>query len=462
MAEHSTTDRSIADFAEMDEAGKISAFRSAVNERDSLKQQISDLQAQLTASKESQGHGEARRPSTQADNPYLQATHDLVCGLSAPVIERLDRLEIRSPPPSQASSPVYVSDESDVESAQSASAEKKSKPSKHATFTDEPKDTPRSSTRNVCSVAVNAVPQLSSDVLGWIHQTDFWFRTYDVHSDVAIPLIVSKLPQKDFAWIRYHVNASKISSWDDMKAAFRKRYGLGDKFNADEHNEHEQRAQMILAATQSDGESCTDFAFRKLELVDECDYPTTQKDKCEAIIGSLLPHVKKYFFDKEFASLDNLLESFLRFDSLIASHKPKDSEKYKKFARNKAEAAFNVSHTSDPLDAAPRHPGRNAGIPSKSGENLQTAPVKPARSPQPGSRRGRRGSTKSPGTTRNHPEVQRLCLNCKEAGHFASRCPMPLTKAFLEWQERFLASTPPRSSGNECLMPSTPARRDQQ
>ncbi|XP_064472746.1 uncharacterized protein LOC135387510 [Ornithodoros turicata] len=192
-----------------------------------------------------------------------------------------------------------------------------------------------------------------------------------------------------------------ITSWEDTKAAFRKRYGLGDKFNA---------KQMMLAATQCVGESSANFAFRKLELVDKSEYPTVQKDKCEVIIESFLASVKKHFFDKEFTSLDDLLESLLRYDRLTASHKPKEQEKGQKQVRSKAEQVFHISPTPRTLPPTRSFPEQRSGISQKSptGNMQKTTPVKPKQLPELRARPAPRNA-ESPRTSprsKNHREVQ--------------------------------------------------------
>lgn len=437
----------------MDDAAKASAYLSAVTEVDALKRQVSELREQITALK-TQQHRPMTEATVQADTPHLQVTEDLISSLLGPIVERLDRLEMKSDSSLKTSSTADISDYSGDEPVRARPKRKTKRTLEPTAF--QTVDVPsKTAERNLSTAAANAVPQLGEDVLAWIHQTDFWFRTYKVHSDVAVPLIVSKLPAKDFSWVRYYVNSSKITTWEDIKKAFRKRYGIGEKFTA---------KQLMLAATQSQNEGCADFAFRKLQLAEECQYPTTEKDKCEVIIASLLPGVKRHYFDKEFTSLDALLESFLRYDRLIASHKPVEHAKPKKHFAAEAEPAFSVSsgrHSSrSVLPSGNQHTGapqRTAMVPPRM-TGKSTAPPESRTPPTPRSPRPPRTFRRS----RSHREVQVLCLNCRKTGHFASRCPLPLTQDFLDWQQRFVSAATSEASGNEPLMPPTPAQRYQQ
>ncbi|KAH7942142.1 hypothetical protein HPB49_021230 [Dermacentor silvarum] len=98
-----------------------------------------------------------------------------------------------------------------------------------------------------------------------------------------------------------------IATWADVKAAFRRRYNIDCDVTS---------KQRMFGATQRAGESCTDFAYRKLDLMEQCNYPVLQKEKCQVIMATLSDKAKKHFFDKNFEKLNDMIDSFLRFDQI--------------------------------------------------------------------------------------------------------------------------------------------------
>lgn len=98
----------------------------------------------------------------------------------------------------------------------------------------------------------------------------FRFHTFKVADDVAIPLIVSKLPPKDFMWIRHHLKTAHVKTWDELTAVFRNLYNLDDEVETKEN---------MYGASQRSGESCADIALQKLELFQQCSYPEAEAQK---------------------------------------------------------------------------------------------------------------------------------------------------------------------------------------
>lgn len=235
--------------------------------------------------------------------------------------------------------------------------------------------------------------------------------------------------------MRHHLKTADVTTWDQLKSVFRKRYNLDDEV---------ETKQKMYGASQRSGESCTDFALRKLELIEQCSYPEAEAEKCKLILATLSQKAKKHFFDKTFKSLDQLFDSLLRFDQVSST-------------TGKAPA---LTVTVGTLKAAP---------PKK-----QSPPVSPSRKQPPTRSGSSTPPTSSPRMSRNaagmsqpaspshsaqrstpqQTQVRRLCLNCKKSGHFVTRCRQPLTQQFLEWQERFTSA----SQGNDDVMPLTPVR----
>ncbi|SCV66046.1 hypothetical protein ANAPC5_01307 [Anaplasma phagocytophilum] len=65
-----------------------------------------------------------------------------------------------------------------------------------------------------------------------------------------------------------------------------------------------------------------EYAIQKLQLVEECVFTGSQAKKCELLLESLKGKAKRMYFDKSFTSLDNVLDSFMKFDQA----KRKDQE----------------------------------------------------------------------------------------------------------------------------------------
>lgn len=450
-------ERSIEAFRRLDDDAKDAAYQSVVSDTEILKAEVDQLRLQLAELKNATSAQpidqleDISRPCDDATNRQLQATENLICGLLAPVVDRLDQLEAKMRRTSSAESLCSAISIEDVSESESAKKKKPKAPKKKAPAQAESAAdtavTPDRPTKSLTNVAVSSVPQLGKDVLAWFHQMDFWFQTFKVAPSEAIPLIVSKLPSKDFMWVRYHLKTTKVTTWEQMKTAFRRRYNLDNEVAA---------KQKMFGASQRSGESCTDFAFRKLELIDECNYPETEAEKCRVILATLSDKPRKHYFDRRFASLDELLDSFLRFDQVVFSQ-PKTPALT--VAAEPAQAAKVTKKASSfPLLKQDRSPPRqNADDghfqqPLSPREKQGKQHVSPQR-PSKASQNFRRSSFR-------HPEVRPLCLNCKKSGHFVTRCRQELTPEFLEWQQRFESTAAP-TQGNDKLMPLTPARGHQ-
>lgn len=429
---------SIESFSAMDDTAKTEAYKASVEEVRSLRDEVEEMRRQLTelktAASPSSQTSTVRQPPATDIEVQLQATQELIADMLSPVLCRLDQIEAGM---RGASPPVTGNEDSDTSASGTPVKTKKKKgsPQPGTSVKSETTGTPGKEKAPLTSVAAASLPILGKDVTAWLYQTEFWFKTFRIATDVAIPLIVSKLPPKDFMWMRHHLKTADVTTWDQLKSVFRKRYNLDDEV---------ETKQKMYGASQRSGESCTDFALRKLELIEQCSYPEAEAEKCKLILATLSQKAKKHFFDKTFKSLDQLFDSLLRFDQVSST-------------TGKAPA---LTVTVGTLKAAP---------PKK-----QSPPVSPSRKQPPTRSGSSTPPTSSPRMSRNaagmsqpaspshsaqrstpqQTQVRRLCLNCKKSGHFVTRCRQPLTQQFLEWQERFTSA----SQGNDDVMPLTPVR----
>lgn len=139
---------------------------------------------------------------------------------------------------------------------------------------------------------------------------NLWFQMFKVAPGEAIPLILCKLPPKDIMCIRYHFTTASLTMWEQMKKSFRRRYNLD--------NEVGEKLKMF-SASQHSGESCNEYAVHKRELIDECNYPETEVEKCKVILATLFHKARKHCFDRRFPSLGELLDFFLHLDQVVFS-----------------------------------------------------------------------------------------------------------------------------------------------
>ncbi|KAH7936932.1 hypothetical protein HPB49_006442 [Dermacentor silvarum] len=218
----------------------------------------------------------------------------------------------------------------------------------------------------------------------------------------------------------------------------------------------------MFGATQRAGESCTDFAYRKLDLMEQCNYPVLQKEKCQVIMATLSNKAKKHFFDKNFEKLNDMIDSFLRFDQISNSEENvKVLVAVEPPTPHTAERAVLVKHSSR---KSMRNRQRKESIES-SGFSAYKLPQKnlPQREhevkPHP-----RNPTYYSPRvfnrSQENTSRIRKLCLNCSRSGHFVTQCRLPLTAEFLKWQEEF-ESASPKEQGNEQLVTPMPASSHQ-
>lgn len=425
----------------MDDAAKAEAYKASVKEVRSLREEVEEMRRQLTelktAASPSSPTSTVRQPPATDIEVQLQATQELIADMLSPVLCRLDQMEARMV---GASPPATGNEDSDTSASGSPVKTKKKKgsPQRGTSVKSETTGTPGREQAPLTSVAASSLPLLGKDITAWLYQTEFWFKTFKVSNDVAIPLIVSKLPPKDFMWMRHHLRTADVTTWDQLKAVFRKRYNLDDEV---------ETKQKMYGASQRSGESCTDFALRKLELIEQCSHPEAEAEKCKLILATLSPKAKKHFFDKTFKSLDLLFDSLLRFDQVSST-------------TGKASTLAVTLESAGTVKAAPAKRQSPAVSPSRkqppaaSGSNTP-----PTSSPRTSRNAARMSPPASPShsakrSTPQQTQVRRLCLNCKKSGHFVTRCRQPLTEQFLEWQERFTSA----SQGNDDVMPLTPVR----
>ncbi|XP_064479216.1 uncharacterized protein LOC135392436 [Ornithodoros turicata] len=146
---------------------------------------------------------------------------------------------------------------------------------------------------------------------------------------------------------------------------------------------------------------------------------------------------------------------------VVASHKAREQGKPVKQLEDNAEPAFRVPDSRPQVPTTPvSH--RRSGVPTDGDRQRleRTPPASSRTSPEPPRRefpRTRQYSRSFRRSTNNH-EVEVLCLNCKKIGHFASRCPLPLSQEFRDWQQKFMASATASPQGNEPLIPPMPAQ----
>lgn len=442
-------------FEHLDDAAREEAYRSAVSEAAALKTEVDQLRRELellkmVPSKDHDAANDDDAPKPPLD-PQLQASHDFLCNLLAPLIERIERLESRTREDSDAASCTSAGESYASINMKRGSINQQSQAKGTNTRCMSNDEDARD---RLSSFAASSLPHLGKDLNAWFHQVDYWFRTFSVPDEVAVPFIISRLPAKDFTWMRHHTKVADISTWADMKAAFRRRYNMDCDVTS---------KQRMFGATQRAGESCTDFAYRKLDLMEQCNYPVLQQEKCQIIMDTLSPKAKKHFFDKTFRHLNDMISSFLRFDQI------RDSEQSVQIVvaeeRESLSTAQSVECRVD-SKRSPRKPRRHRqrteSIGSSESSDDQVAQRNvPKRGDTKRKPSQSRPSTHS--TTRvfersqgNASRIRKLCLNCSKSGHFVTQCPLPLTHEFLKWQEEFESSSS-QQRGNAQLVTPTPA-----
>ncbi|KAH6927241.1 hypothetical protein HPB50_001117 [Hyalomma asiaticum] len=87
-------------FEHLDDAAREEAYRSAVSEAAALKTEVDQLRRELellkmVPSKDHDAANDDDAPKPPLD-PQLQASHDFLCNLLTPLIERIERLESRT------------------------------------------------------------------------------------------------------------------------------------------------------------------------------------------------------------------------------------------------------------------------------------------------------------------------------------------------------------------------------
>lgn len=451
-----TAQCSIDVFEQLDDAARVEAYRTAVSEAGALKTEVDQLRRELEGLKImfSNGHDSVKEvdaPKPPLD-PQLQASHDFFCNLLAPIVERIERLESKTREDSDAESCQSTETSAASINLQRGSGNQRGKAKDEATLCIS-NSSGEDARDRLSSFAASSLPHLGKDVTAWFHQVDFWFRTFSVHEEVAIPFIISRLPAKDFTWMRHHAKMVNIATWADVKAAFRRRYNIDCDVTS---------KQRMFGATQRAGESCTDFAYRKLDLMEQCNYPVLQKEKCQVIMATLSDKAKKHFFDKNFEKLNDMIDSFLRFDQisnteenvkvLVAVEPPtsqtterpvlvKRSSRKSMRNRQRKESMESSGSSENQL------PQKN--LPQREHE------VKPP--PRNQTYYSPRVFNRSQGNT---SRIRKLCLNCSRSGHFVTQCRLPLTAEFLKWQEEF-ESTSPKEQGNDQLVTPMPASSHQ-
>ncbi|KAH6920036.1 hypothetical protein HPB50_028976 [Hyalomma asiaticum] len=95
-------------FEHLDDASRDEAYRSAVSEAAALKTEVDQLRRELerlkmVPSKDHDAANDDNAPKPPLDS-QLQASHDFLCNLLAPLIERIERLESRTREDSDAAS----------------------------------------------------------------------------------------------------------------------------------------------------------------------------------------------------------------------------------------------------------------------------------------------------------------------------------------------------------------------
>lgn len=443
---------SIDVFEQLDDAARVEAYRSAVSEAGALKTEVDQLRRELEGLKTMTSKD---RDAAKADDapqppldPQLQASHDFFCNLLAPLVERIERLESRTHEDSDAASCTSAEESNASMSFKRRSRNQHSKArSDNAICMCNGED----ARDRLSSFAASSLPHLGKDLNAWFHQVDYWFKTFSVPEEVAIPFIISRLPAKDFTWMRHHTKVADITTWADMKAAFRRRYSMDCDVTS---------KQRMFGATQRAGESCTDFAYRKLDLMEQCNYPVLQPEKCQVIMATLSLKAKKHFFDKTFRQLDDMISSFLRFDQISNSEESVQTadpeERESPSTTPSSERRVNSKRSPrKPM----RHRQRTDSIESSDSSEDQVAqrnaPKKEDTNGKPSPFRhsthsGTRVFERSQG---NAPRIRKLCLNCSRSGHFVTQCRLPLTAEFLKWQEEFESSSPIQRGNGQLVTP---------
>ncbi|SCV66045.1 hypothetical protein ANAPC5_01306 [Anaplasma phagocytophilum] len=184
--------------------------------------------------------------SAAEDSASLKAVGTLVCGFLFPVIERFNCLEAACSRMNNESR-----EEGSNQKGKHNKTSKRNEGQHRSLHTEQQESVPNSSSTSESrdkgsnqrsqgkglgdtinhrvqpsTVAVSAAPSLSTEVIGWLHQVEFWLKIYGVPEDIALPLLISKLPSTDFAWMRFEFNSKKMRTWKDMQSAFRRHYNL--------------------------------------------------------------------------------------------------------------------------------------------------------------------------------------------------------------------------------------------
>ncbi|KAH6948430.1 hypothetical protein HPB50_024371 [Hyalomma asiaticum] len=214
-------------FEHLDDAAREEAYRSAVSEAAALKTEVDQLRRELellkmVPSKDHDAANDDDAPKPPLD-PQLQASHDFLCNLLAPLIERIERLESRTREDSDAASCTSAGESYASINMKRGSINQQSQAKGTNTRCMSNDEDARD---RLSSFAPSSLPHLGKDLNAWFHQVDYWFRTFSVPDEVAVPFIISRLPAKDFIWMRHHTKVADISTWADMKAAFRRRYNM--------------------------------------------------------------------------------------------------------------------------------------------------------------------------------------------------------------------------------------------
>lgn len=423
---------SILEFKAMDDEAKAEAYQSALQTIAQLSAKVNSLEQRLAERSESPRPEQEERPTdhicaddVSSDMRRIQeATQDLICGLLAPVIDRLGKLESALSGPDSHDQTV-AADTAEL-SPRSAMA---TPPSFSKPKTQDASNSTTSPTQ-LSTAALSSVPAFSRDVVTWFHQTDYWMKIYRVPDEVAVPLIISKMPSKDFAWMRHELKAERLSTWSDVKSAVRRRYHLDKPVEA---------AQRMYARAQRQGESCVDYAVHKLELMDECGFTSSEEERCEIILASVSSQVKRRYFDRTFTSLEQLMDSLLSYDRASSDKEtPRQADKPRRSSPAPVRRLDCAASTSSPHRQEKPRPVRMPS--SDAAPAKKQSPRQKSRSFVP--------SVKAP-SQKIQSGIMRLCLNCKRQGHFVTRCPEPLSQEFRAWQESFVVSPSlPAQQGN--------------
>ncbi|KAH6939388.1 hypothetical protein HPB50_017748 [Hyalomma asiaticum] len=197
-------------FEHLDDAAREEAYRSAVSEAAALKTEVDQLRRELerlkmVPSKDHDAANDDDAPKPPLD-PQLQASHDFLCNLLAPLIERIERLESRTREDSDAASCTSAGESYASINMKRGSRNQQSQAKGTNTQCMSNDEDARD---RLSSFAASSLPHLGKDLNAWFHQVHYWFRTFSVPDEVAVPFIISRLPAEDFTWTRHHTKQSK-------------------------------------------------------------------------------------------------------------------------------------------------------------------------------------------------------------------------------------------------------------